>query len=97
MNKGKTTPLLLNCPEHKAFNATNGQVYRNYAELLDGLKRMDDPAFDHHTNKDGNHFTNWVRHVWSDDKLARDFEQNPTRMRMAQSVARRLKSLALRH
>jgi len=95
--KGKTTPLLRNCPDAKAFTAAGGQVFRNYAELLDGLKRMEDKTFDHHVNHDGNHFKNWVQHVWSDDKLARDFELQPTRLKMASAVSRRIRSLAERH
>lgn len=95
--KGKTTPLLRPCPDSKAFKAANGQVFRSYADLLDGLKRMDDATFDHHVNKDGNHFKNWVQHVFSDDKLARDFDRTQGRIQTAQKVAQRLRSLAMRH
>ena len=95
--KGKTTPLLRNCPDAKVFTVATGAVFRNYAELLDGLKRMDEHVFDKHVNQDGNHFKSWVQHVWSDDKLARDFELQPTRLKMASAVSRRIRSLAERH
>ena len=95
--KGKTTPLLADCPEKSRFSAVNGTVFRNYAELLDGLKRMDDTTFRHHVNEGRNDFLNWVLHVYSDEKLAKDFEARPTRIHMAQNVSRRLRSLAEQH
>ena len=95
--KGKTTPLLRDVPDNKCFRTTAGQVFRSYAELLDGLKRMDDHVFAQHVNDSRNDFRNWVRDVYSDDKLARDFSNRPTRIGMAQAVAQRLRNLALRH
>lgn len=95
--KGKTTPLLSNCPTDKQFTAANGAVFKNYADLHDALKRMDDATFTHHVNAEHNDFKNWVLHVYSDDKLASDFEAKPERMAMAQNVARRIQNLARRH
>jgi hypothetical protein len=95
--KGKTTPLLRDCPPSKAFTTVAGQVFRNYADLLDGLKRMEDRTFDHHVNHDGNHFKNWVQHLWSDDKLAKEFDLHPQRLKMANAVSQRIRSLAERH
>ncbi|MBI4150950.1 hypothetical protein HY492_02380 [Candidatus Woesearchaeota archaeon] len=95
--KGKTTPLLANCPDKHQFRTIHGAVFRNYADLLDGLKRMDDATFRAHVNEGKNDFKNWVLHVYSDEKLAKDFEARPTRLTMAQNTARRLKALALEH
>ena len=95
--KGKTTPLLHDCPEDKSFRVADGSVFRNYAQLLDGLKRMEDEVFRSHVAEGRNDFKEWVLHVYSDDKLAREMEEKPNRIPMAQSVARRLKALALRH
>ena len=97
MVKGKKTPLLRNCPPGKCFYTSSGEVYANYAELLDGLKRMDAKTFRHHVKKNNNDFQSWVQNVYSDDKLSRDFDAKPTRLGMAANVARRLKYLAQRH
>lgn len=95
--KGKTTPLLMDCPDNKCFSTLDGKVFRNYADLLDALKRMDDHVFEHHVTTTKNDFKNWVLHVYTDEKLAKDFAANPKRLAMAKSVAMRIKSLALRH
>lgn len=72
-------------------------MLRNYVDLIDGLKRMEDSTFRHHVNEGRNDFRNWVLHVYSDEKLAKDFEHNPTRLGMAQNTSRRLKNLAMEH
>ena len=95
--KGKTTPLLVDCPEKNHFLAANGAVFKNYADLHDGLKRMDDETFQHHVSSAKNDFANWVLHVYSDDKLSEDFAARPERLAMAQNVSRRIQNLARRH
>jgi hypothetical protein len=97
MTKGKTTPLLRNCPEGLCFYATNGEIYTNYADLHEGLKRMDAKTFRHHVKKANNDFQNWVQHVYSDHKLAKEFGLKPTRLGMAQNLAKRMKYLAQKH
>lgn len=95
--KGKTTPLLMDCPDEKSFHTLDGKVFRNYADLLDALKRMDDHVFTHHVEGHRNDFGNWVKDVFSDDKLARDFKDEPKRLAMATKVSQRIVSLARRH
>jgi transcription-repair coupling factor (superfamily II helicase) len=52
------------------FNLADGRIIKSVPELLDALKNMEDWVFKHHVNSKKNDFSNWVRDVYKDKKLA---------------------------
>lgn len=54
----------------KYFYASNGQVFRSLADLIDGLEMMDKLTFEHHVNHYKNDFSNWIKGVFGDVRLA---------------------------
>ena len=54
------------------FNVCNGDVLKNLNELASALKRTDDFTYGYHVNTEKNDFSNWIKDVIGDDKLAKD-------------------------
>jgi hypothetical protein len=52
------------------FFAANGAVLHDAYELLEELKSMDDGTFHHHVNQERNDFSNWIRDVYRNKRLA---------------------------
>ncbi len=82
--------MLGNVPEENVFYCHGGRVLRNTAELRDCLASMSDETFAYHVNPEKNDFSNWVRDVIGDDKLARDLNRAKNRPAAEKSVAERL-------
>ncbi len=59
-----------NVPEDKVFWANGGIIIRNVYELAEALGQMKEKTFKFHVNKKKNDFSEWVRHVVGDEKLA---------------------------
>jgi hypothetical protein len=65
-------------------------------ELCEGLESMSDETFVFHVNADKNDFSNWVRDVITDEKLARDLSKTRNRSQAVQRVVARVRSLSAR-
>jgi hypothetical protein len=63
------THLLAKVPVEYAFLCHDGKVFTN-------LVVMSDETFGYHSNPEKNDFSNWVRDVIKDKKLARDFQKS---------------------
>lgn len=61
-----------NVPEEKAFwvNDGNGTLIRNVYELSEAIDNMKEKIFKFHVNKKKNDFSEWIRHVLEEEKLA---------------------------
>lgn len=61
-----------NVPEDKAFwvNDGNRTLIRNIYELTEAISSMKEKTFKFHVNKNKNDFSEWIRHVMGDEKLA---------------------------
>ena len=57
-------------PESKQFWVCNGSNISHIEGLSDAFESMDDPTYDYHANGEKNDFSNWVRDVHGDEKLA---------------------------
>ncbi len=88
--------LLGDVPADKPFWCQDGRTLKNLQELEVALKEMSDETFRYHLNEAKNDFSNWVRDVIGDDKLAGDLWNSFTRTQAARSVADRITYLRRR-
>lgn len=89
ITKSVAEKMLEDIPKEKRFWCQDGQVLRNMQELETALKKMTEEVFRYHSNETKNDFSNWVRDVIGDEKLARDLLKSGTRAQAAKSVASR--------
>jgi outer membrane protein assembly factor BamA len=59
-------------------------------ELAKGLVTMSDEVFAHHANLERNDFSNWVRDVIKDEKLANDLASATSKVQAAGYVTARV-------
>ncbi|HEY92482.1 MAG TPA: hypothetical protein G4O17_01885 [Dehalococcoidia bacterium] len=86
--------LLADVPDEYAFRCHDGGVFKNMRELRDGLEAISDETFGFHANAEKNDFSNWVKDIINDEKLARDLTKSHSRLQAAKSVAARVSSLS---
>lgn len=82
--------ILGSVPSAQAFFCHDGKVFTDMKELAEGLTAMSDETFGYHANAEKNDFSNWVRDVIKDEKLATDLTKAVTRLEAAGLVASRL-------
>ncbi|MDO8567084.1 MAG: hypothetical protein Q7R57_00035 [Dehalococcoidales bacterium] len=87
---------LADVPEDKVFWVQGGMTLKNLADLEAALKTMSDDTFNFHLNINKNDFSNWVRDVIGDEKLAGDLWVSTTRAQTLQAVSDRLAYLKRR-
>jgi hypothetical protein len=56
----------------KRFFCHDGCIAQNLQQLVDCLVNMTDDSYRHHVTPLKNDFSNWIRDVFGDDKLAND-------------------------
>jgi hypothetical protein len=56
----------------KRFFGHDGCISSNLRQLADCLAHMSEDSYRHHVTPQKNDFSNWIRHVFGDDKLAND-------------------------
>ncbi|MFA5056207.1 MAG: hypothetical protein WC562_08610 [Dehalococcoidia bacterium] len=98
MNKIKVTKqeaekLLADCTEDYAFWCSDGRIFRSMRDLADGLANMSDETFVYHANEEKHDFSNWLRDVIDDEKLAKELENSITRQTAARRVKERVSIL----
>jgi hypothetical protein len=83
-------------PEEKRFWCHDGRYLKNLEELETALEQMTDETFRYHSSETKTDFSNWVRDVIGDEKLARDLLKSATQLQAAKNVAARIKLLKAR-
>jgi hypothetical protein len=83
-------------PDEKQFWCHDGRYLKNLEELGTALEQMTDDTFCYHSNELKTDFSNWVRDVIGDEKLARDLLTSANQAQAAKSVATRIKWLKTR-
>lgn len=86
--------LLANVPGEHVFWCCYGQLLHNLRELKEALEDMLDEAYAYHANQEKNDFSEWIKYVVGDQKLARDLEKSLNRTQAAKSVAARIDFLS---
>ena len=82
--------MLGNVPEENVFRCCDGRILANMLELGVAFGSMSDEVFVFHANPAKNDFTNWVRDIIKDDKLASDLLESIDQKQAANKVAERL-------
>lgn len=95
MNKNKAIkerpePPLVTATDENAFWCNDGQIFKNVKELRDGLNHMSDETFAYHSNAEKRDFSNWLRDVIKDGKLAIALSTAVTRQEAAKIVSNRI-------
>lgn len=76
--------------QEEQFWCHDGRYLKNLQELEAALEQMAEDTFRYHVNETKSDFSNWVRDVIGDEKLARDLRKNTSGALAAKSVAERL-------
>jgi len=80
-------------PDDKRFWCHDGRLLKNLGELEKALSEMSDETFNYHSSEGRNDFSNWVRDVLGDDKLAKDLAKAKSRIQASKAVAQRISFL----
>ena len=75
--------LLASVPEDYVFRCCDGSILGSLRELEAALASMADEVFAFHSNDEKSDYSNWVRDVVGDDKLARDLAKSSNRTQAA--------------
>ena len=81
---------LADVPQVKWFWCSDGRELKSLPELETALKEMSEETFRYHSKETKSDFSNWVRDVIGDEKLARDLRKSTTQTQAAKSVADRI-------
>jgi hypothetical protein len=76
--------------EDKQFWCQNGQFFKNLPDMEVAFGGMGDDTFRYHASAIKNDFSNWVRDVIGDEKLARDLQRSATPAKAKKAVAGRI-------
>jgi len=77
---------LKEAPAGKYFYAHNGMSIRNLNELAVAIDLMDKKIFEFHVNKDKNDFSNWVKEVIKEEKLAKELLDIKSKIASAERI-----------
>ena len=86
--------FLANVPEENVFRCCDGRTFRNMEELSHAFSTMGDEGFTYHANTEKNDFSNWVKDVIKDEKLARDIAKSQNQTQAAKAVTDRVAFLS---
>ena len=93
VTKEEAKRYLCNVASEQCFWVNNGPILKNVEELANVLPDMSDETFHHHVNNEKNDFSNWVRDVIGDQKLANDVLSSKNKESVLKKVRNRLNSL----
>ena len=77
-------------PEDKRFWCYDGRVFKSLQELEAAFNEMTEETFRYHSNETKNDFSNWVRDVIGDEKMALDLQKSTSAAKAAKIVATRV-------
>jgi hypothetical protein len=96
MTKTAAKDRLSDVSDEKRFWCHDGRYLKNLEELEAALEQMTNDTFAYHSSESKTDFSNWVRDVIGDEKLARDLLKATTRAQAAKNVASRIEWLKTR-
>jgi len=90
ISKEEASRRLGDVPDDKRFWCQDGKVVKNIKELGKALNDTSDDIFHYHAGEGRNDFSNWVRDVVGDNKLANDLSKAKSRIQAGKAVAQRI-------
>ena len=93
LTKDEARRYLSDCAPEQCFWVNNGPILKNIEELANALPEMNNETFHHHVNSEKNDFSNWIRDVIGDQKLANDLLSSKNKESALQKVRNKLNSL----
>jgi hypothetical protein len=93
ISKEEANKRLGDVPDEKSFWCQDGRVIKNLKELEEALNDMSDETFHYHLGEGRNDFSNWIRDVVGDNKLANDLSKAKSRIQANKTVAQRISFL----
>jgi hypothetical protein len=93
ISKEEANRRLGDVPDEKRFWCQDGKVVKNIKELEKALNDMSDETFHYHAGEGRNDFSNWVRYVVGDNKLANDMSRAKSHLQASKAVAQRISFL----
>ena len=93
ISKEEANRRLGDVADEKRFWCQDGKVVKNIKELGKTLNDTSDDIFHYHAGEGRNDFSNWVRDVVGDNKLANDLSKAKSRIQAGKAVAQRVSFL----
>jgi hypothetical protein len=90
VSKNQAEKFLAKVPEENAFWCNDGSILRDLGQLKESLSVTSDQCFTYHSNEIKKDYSNWVRDVIGDEKLAKELEKASNREQAAKIVEERL-------
>ena len=94
MTKETAERMLEEVPSGTQFYCADGKTMASLPELESALKEMSEDTFCYHSNESKSDFSNWVRDIIRDEKLARDLAKSLNRSQAQKKVGERIAFLA---
>ena len=85
--------LLSTAPEQHHFFVADGTRIGNLPQLVGALETMHEDTYNFHANSERNDFSNWVKDIIGDNKLANDLLSSRGRDSAVKKIRSRLNSL----
>jgi len=90
ISKEEANRRLGDVPDEKRFWCQDGKLIKNIGELGKALNDMSDETFHYHSGEERSDFSNWIRDVVGDVKLAKDITKAGSRTQANKAVAQRI-------
>ncbi len=79
VTRGDAERFLSDVPEEYQFWVNDGKAIKSVEQLAEALKGMDEDTFKYHSNKEKADFSNWLKDIVGDEKLAKDLMKNKSK------------------
>jgi hypothetical protein len=89
ITKRQAQKYLSQVPEPNVFWCNDGSIFRDIKELKNALALMSDHTFACHCNDAKKDFSNWIRDIIGDEKLAKNLESASDRQQAFKIVEER--------
>ena len=84
---------LVNAPEENLFWVCDGRVLRNIKDLAIALQEMSEETYRFHANETKNDFSNWVKDILKDSRLAASLKKAKSRKDALKKIKNKLRNI----